>query len=168
MQMHGADTPLDGEDEKDRLNREVSEVLSEVRVALPGVQVLFAFLLALPFQSRWSEITAVQRDVYFGSLCLTLLASMLMITPSAWHRANFRAYDKRRLIVLASRCTLAGLALLGLAMCGVLYVIAEELFPRGAALSVTMLAAACIAAGWWLIPFRDRRRHRTIVQESDD
>jgi predicted neutral ceramidase superfamily lipid hydrolase len=103
MSLHGADTPLDGEAEKTRLDREASELFEEIRVALPGVQVLFAFLLALPFQSRWKHVSELQQDAYFAALCLALLASMLLIAPSAWHRTNFRRYDKRRLVVIATR-----------------------------------------------------------------
>ncbi|MCW2928525.1 MAG: hypothetical protein JWM86_2493 [Thermoleophilia bacterium] len=158
MELHGQDAPLDGEDQKERLDRELSELLEEIRVALPGVQMLFAFLLAVPFQSRWTHVTEPQRDVYFAALCLTLFATVMLIAPSAYHRTNFRAYDKRRLIVIASRLALAGIASLAAAMTGVIYVIGEQLFGTPQALAFSALAALLFVAMWGALPLRDRLR----------
>ncbi len=168
MELSGADTPLDGEDRKDRLDRETSEVLDEVRVALPGVQVLFAFLLALPFQSRWEAVPAAQRSIYFAALCLALLSTLLLVLPSAWHRVNYRAYDKRRLIILGSRCTLAGLASAAGAMCGVLFVIADELYDARVATAIGIAAAIVFTSAWGLLPVRDRARFRARHASNDD
>ncbi len=160
MELHGQDAPLAGEDEKARLDRELGEMLEEIRVALPGVQVLFAFLLALPFQARWDEVSTVQREVYFGALSLALVASALLIAPSAYHRSNFRAYDKRHLIVVASRMALAGIAALGAAMTGTLYVVADQLFGTPQALAFAALAAVLFILLWFALPLRDRVRIR--------
>jgi predicted neutral ceramidase superfamily lipid hydrolase len=165
MSLHGADTPLDGEAEKTRLDREASELFEEIRVALPGVQVLFAFLLALPFQSRWKHVSELQQDAYFAALCLALLASMLLIAPSAWHRTNFRRYDKRRLVVIATRSVLTSLALLALAMSAVLFVIADELFSTPAALGAAGVALIAFGIVWWLLPLRERAQYRSTVNE---
>jgi hypothetical protein len=160
MTLSGQDAPLAGEDEKARLDRELGEMLEEIRVALPGVQVLFAFLLALPFQARWDEVTELQRQVYFAALCLALIASALLIAPSAYHRSNFRAYDKRHLIVVASRMALAGIASLAAAMTGTLFVIADVLFGHLEAALFAALAAVLFALLWGALPLRDRVRIR--------
>lgn len=150
----------DDEQPEERLNRELIELLNELRVALPGVQVLFAFLLALPFQSGWDQVTDLQRDVYFVALCLALLASALLIAPSAYHRSNFRSYDKARLIVLASRLSLLGMASLAASMCGVMHLIADVIFGASAGLSAALAAAALFVALWLFVPWRDRRAWR--------
>ena len=73
-------------EEQERLNRRLIELLNEIRVAMPGVQVLFGFLLAVPFQQRFAEVTAFQRDVYFFTLVASALATALFIAPTAFHR----------------------------------------------------------------------------------
>jgi hypothetical protein len=156
--ISGHDVPLEaGERAQARLDRELAETLEEIRVVLPGVQVLFAFLLALPFQSGWGQVTDLQRDVYFVSLCLALLATALLIAPSAYHRSNFRSYDKARLIVLASRLSLCGMATLAASMCGVMHLIADVIFGASAGVSAALAAAALFVALWLFVPWRDRR-----------
>src|SRR5687767_5077601 len=98
------------ESEGQRVNRELLELLGELRVALPGVQVLFAFLLAVPFQARFADATTFQRDVYFATLVLSALASVLLIAPSALHRLNFRTVDKRRIVFLSNSLAVWGAA----------------------------------------------------------
>jgi hypothetical protein len=155
--LSGHDVPLDeGERAQERLDRELAETLEEIRVVLPGVQVLFAFLLAVPFQSGWDRVTDLQRDVYFVSLCLTLLASALLIAPSAYHRSNFRTYDKARLIVLASRLSLFGMASLAASMCGVMHLIADVIFGASTGISAAVAAAVLFLALWLFVPWRDR------------
>ena len=87
----------DGDGERD-LDKEMIELLNELRVALPGVQVLFGFLLILPFSNGWKDVSSVQRDVYFVSLLCTAVASALLIAPSAQHRIRWRAHDKEYLL----------------------------------------------------------------------
>ena len=127
------------ESERQRVNRELLELLGELRVALPGVQVLFAFLLAVPFQARFADATTFQRDVYFVTLVLSALASILLIAPSALHRLNFRTPDKRRIVFLSNTLTVWGLLVLALAMTGVMLLIGDVLFSR---------LAAVLIAGW--------------------
>ena len=78
------------EEEQERLNRQLIELLNEIRVAMPGVQVLFAFLLAVPFQQRFTEATPFQRNVYFGTLIASAVATALFIAPTAYHRVMLR------------------------------------------------------------------------------
>lgn len=165
--LHGHDAPLEGEREKERLDRELGETLEEIRVVLPGVQVLFAFLLAVPFQAGWENVSGLQRHVYFGSLCLALVASTLLISPSAYHRSNFRAYDKRRLIVLASTLTLAGIAALALAMGLAIMLVADVLFDSRVAGIVAAAAGSLFITLWFVLPLRDRREFRRQSARAD-
>lgn len=105
----GANPSEQVESEQERLNRELDQLLGEVRVAMPGVQVLFAFLLAVPFQQRFAEVTAFQRDVYFGTLPSAAAASALFVAPTAYHRLMFGGRDKANLVAVSSRLALAGL-----------------------------------------------------------
>src|SRR5512140_1245302 len=87
---HDAAAVEDEETEKERLDRNLMELLGELRVALPGVQVLFAFLLAVPFQAGFVRVTTFQRDVYFFTLCCALAATVCLIAPTPFHRLTFR------------------------------------------------------------------------------
>ncbi|MGH2737606.1 MAG: DUF6328 family protein, partial [Actinomycetota bacterium] len=91
------------ESKGERLDRELGELLQELRVALPGVQVLFAFLLTVPFSQGFARMTAFQRDLYFAILLATALSSVLFIAPTAYHRIRWRDYDKERLLVTSTR-----------------------------------------------------------------
>ena len=105
-----------------------SELLQELRVALPGVQVLFAFLLAVPFQQGFEKITAFQKGVYFGTLICTAISAVMLISPSAYHRLTFRYQQKRRLVFYANRFSIVGLVFLALAMTGAIMLITDVLF----------------------------------------
>src|SRR5687767_1325579 len=117
-------------DEKDggRLDRELIELLNELRVALPGVQVLFAFLLTVPFTQRFTTLTTTQEKIYYATLLCTTASTILLIAPSAHHRINFRQQDKAYIVFLANRMTIAGLGLLALAMSGVVFLITDVLY----------------------------------------
>jgi hypothetical protein len=146
------------ESERQRVNRELLELLGELRVALPGVQVLFAFLLAVPFQARFADASTFQRDVYFGTLVLSALASVLLIAPSALHRLNFRTVDKSRIVFLSNSLVIWGLLVLALAMTGVMLLIGDVLFGRVAALVIAAAAASVFGFFWWLLPVMEGRR----------
>ena len=105
-----------GESEKERVDRELIELLNELRVALPGVQVLSAFLLTVPFSSRFPELTSGQRTLYFVTFVLSLLALTSLMAPSTYHRIRFRDGDKERMLRTANRFVIVGTALLALAM----------------------------------------------------
>ena len=144
------------ESEKERLDRNLMELLGELRVALPGVQVLFAFLLAVPFQVGFEKVTAFQRDAYFATLCFALIASACLIAPTAFHRVTFRLHQKRALVAVSNRLALAGLAALALAMTCVMMLIADVLFGTAATVVVTALTAALLGTLWAALPLRHR------------
>jgi Family of unknown function (DUF6328) len=145
------------ETEKERLDRNLMELLGELRIALPGVQVLFAFLLAVPFQQGFKRVTSFQRDVYFATLCCALVASACLIAPTPFHRLTFRLHQKRALVAIANRLTIAGMALLALAMSGVILLISDVLFGAATAAVATALSALVFVLLWGVLPLRHRR-----------
>jgi hypothetical protein len=146
------------ETEEERLDRNLSELLQELRVALPGVQVLFAFLLAVPFQQGFEKITSFQKDVYFGTLICTAIAAVMLISPSAYHRVTFRYQQKRRLVFYANRFSIVGLVFLALAMTGAIMLITDVLFGTTATIVVTALAAVFFGFFWFALPLQRRLR----------
>jgi uncharacterized protein DUF6328 len=156
------------ESESERLDRNLSELLQELRVALPGVQVLFAFLLAVPFQQNFTKITPFQERVYFATLLLTAASAVLLIAPSAFHRMTFRLQQKDNLIFIANRLAIAGLGLLALAMTGAIMLITDVLFGTAATIVTSGLTLAAFAAFWYLLPLRYRvSLTRSEQSESD-
>ena len=144
------------ESEDARLDRNLGELLQELRVALPGVQVLFAFLLAVPFQQNFTTITPFEKRVYFGTLLCTAMSAALLIAPSAYHRITFHLQQKRELVFLANRFTIAGLSFLALAMTGAIVLITDVLFGSVATIVTGVGAAATFVALWYVLPLRRR------------
>jgi hypothetical protein len=148
------------ETEGERLDRNLGELLQELRVALPGVQVLFAFLLAVPFQQGFTKITSFQKGVYFATLLCTAISAMLLISPSAYHRLTFRYQQKRRLVFYANRFAIAGLTFLALAMTGAITLITDVLFGTVATAVTSSITVIVFAAFWYALPLRRRFRLR--------
>jgi membrane-bound acyltransferase YfiQ involved in biofilm formation len=146
------------ETEDERLDRNLSELLQELRVALPGVQVLFAFLLAVPFQQNFTKISAFDEKVYFATLLCTAISAALFISPSAYHRVTFRLQQKRELVMLANRMTIMGLGFLALAMTGVIMLITDFLFSGVATAVISASALMLFVTLWYLLPLRRRLR----------
>src|SRR3954466_8125196 len=149
----------DGETRKERIDRELIELLNELRVALPGVQFLFAFLLIVPFQQKSDQVTDFQRGVYYVALAAAALATALLIAPAAQHRILFRQQDKENLLRRSNRSAVAGLLALGLAICSALLLVVDVLFSLTLAW-VTAGALAVLLAWWWLAVPRWMRAHR--------
>lgn len=138
------------ETEQQRLNRQLDQLLQELRVAMPGVQVLFAFLLAVPFQQRFTAVTEFQQDVYFVTLLAAAMASALFIAPTAFHRLRFEDHDKAFLVNIASKMALAGLVFLAIAMNGAVLLVADVLFD-GAVVTVTVAVSGAVYVGLWFV-----------------
>src|SRR5947207_15075169 len=130
---------------RDDLNRELIELLNELRVALPGVQVLFAFLLAVPFANGWQRVTDFQRDVFFVAFLTTTAATILLIAPSTYHRLRWPEHDNEHMLVTANRLTIAGSVFLAAAMVWVVLLLTDLLSPLGWALLATVVVAAAFA-----------------------
>jgi hypothetical protein len=148
------------ESEEERLDRNLTELLNELRVALPGVQVLFAFLLAVPFSQRFSELAPYQVKIYFGTLISSAAASAFLIAPSAHHRVEFRMKDKHYIVLMANRLAIIGLALLALAMTGVVLLITNLLYGTAASVIVTTVTALVFGLLWYGIPLRRRLKRQ--------
>jgi len=149
------------EEPKARLDRELIELLNELRVALPGVQVLFAFLLTLPFTQAFDKLNGAQRNVYFITFLCTALAVALLIAPSSYHRLRFRHHDKERMLQIANRLLIAGMAFVALAVTGVVYLITDLLFGVPWAALTTAAVAGWFAWFWYGLPLtRADPKHR--------
>jgi Family of unknown function (DUF6328) len=135
----------DGED----LDRELIELLNELRVALPGVQVLFAFLLAVPFSQRFERVTEFQKDVYFMTLLTTAASTILLIAPSAYHRLRWRQHDKERLLRVSNGLAIAGTLFLAVAMTCAVLLITDVLFDRTGAVVAAVMTALGFAVFWY-------------------
>lgn len=136
------------DDEQERLNRQMLELLNEVRVAMPGVQVLFGFLLAVPFQQRFSHTTAGERVVYLVTLLAAAAATALLIAPSAYHRVMFQRRQKPRIIRTGTRQFVLALLALAIAMNGAVLLVTDYLFPSPTVV-VTVACLSCLFAWLW-------------------
>jgi Family of unknown function (DUF6328) len=149
----------DDESEKERLDRNLEQLLQELRVALPGVQVLFAFLLTVPFSQGFVKLTDFERDLYFFVLMTTALATTFLIAPTAIHRMLFREGRKREIVMRSNTLSLIGLAVLAVAMTSAVTLIAHFVLGATAAV-VTAIATALVIAGlWYALPLRDKYIH---------
>ena len=104
------DRPQDEESPKERADRELIELLNELRVVLPGVTVLLAFLLAVPFAKGWTRVTGFQRDVFVVAFLSTAVSVALLTAPSSYHRLRFRHGNKERMVRIGNRLAIAGIA----------------------------------------------------------
>jgi hypothetical protein len=152
------------ETEEQRRNRELIELLNELRVALPGVQVLFAFLLAVPFQRGWPHLAHRDRAVFYAALLATALSTALLIAPSSYHRLRWRDRDKEYLLEASNRLTIAGLFFLAVSVNCVVFVVSDYLYGYAAAAPATATMASSFAVLWYALPLRrallDRRSRR--------
>jgi hypothetical protein len=140
------------ESEADRLDRELIELLNELRVALPGVQVLFAFLLTVPFTNRFTRVNDLQQDAYLLALVATAIGSIFLMTPTAYHRIRFRDRDKEALIRTANRLAIAGTVCVAIAMTASVFLVADVLFKKTVTGTVTGLVAGCVVWFWYGLP----------------
>jgi hypothetical protein len=153
------------ESEEQRHNRELIELLNELRVALPGVQVLFAFLLAVPFANGFPKLSDLDRDIFFVAFIATALSTVLLIAPSSYHRLRWRQHDKERMLVISNALTIAGLFLLAVAITAAVFVITDFLFHHAWAAAFTAIVAATFLLLWYGLPLaaaiQDRRSKRS-------
>ena len=145
------------ESEKERLDRNLEQLLQELRVALPGVQVLFAFLLTVPFSQGFVKLTDFERDGYFFVLMTTALATALLIAPTAIHRMLFREGMKREIVMRSNTLSLIGLAVLALAMTSAVTLIAHFVLGSAAAIATGIITAVVLIGLWYVMPLADRR-----------
>jgi hypothetical protein len=147
---------LTGEDRQEVTARELIELLNELWVILPGVQVLFAFLLMVPFTQRFPDLDDLETGVFFMTLLCTAVATVLLIAPSAHHRILWRGGVREQRLALGNMLTIAGLIFLLPAIVGVVFVITAFIFGLTAAVVVTGLLALFFALLWFVLPLRYR------------
>ena len=145
------------ETQLERLDRNLEELTGELRVVVTGVQVLFAFLLIVPFDTGFAHVGSFERAVYFVTLVLATLAAVCTLAPSAEHRFLFRHEDKQHLVFSSSRVVIAGLGCLALAMCGCLLLVTTKLFGVSAGVLTAALGALPFTLLWFAVPLRRRR-----------
>ena len=144
--------PKHPEDEEAKRDRQMIELLNELRVALPGVQILFAFLLTVPFTQGWEKTTAFQRDVFFVTLVATVFSTACLIAPSSAHRIRFHRNDRAWLIESASHLVIVGLSALAVAIVGAFLLISDVLFDGTRVWVYTGLVAALVVGLWFVRP----------------
>lgn len=157
------------ESERERLDRNMNELLQELRVSQTGVQILFAFLLTLPFTQRFTQITEFERDVYIVALLLSAAASAFFIGPVSFHRLLFRRQEKRELIFVGNAMSILGLACLAVAINAVILLITHFLLGETAAIVITVCSGAVFLFLWYAIPLSRLRyaRRREKPQERE-
>ena len=149
------------ESEQERLDRNLQELLGELRVALPGVQVLFAFLLVVPFNQGFADLTPGQERLYLFTLLTAGVASALLIAPTAQHRITFRMQEKDYIVRTGNRLALAGLAVLALSMTSAIGLVVDVVFSWETAVACSAAIGLLFAALWYAMPIaRVRRRNR--------
>jgi uncharacterized protein involved in cysteine biosynthesis len=142
------------ESEVERLDRNLQEMLGELRVALPGVQVLFAFLLVVPFNQRFAEVTDFQQTVFFVTLLFTAASTVCLIAPTVHHRLEFRRQDKERIVRTGNSIVVLGLGLLAIAMTGAVLFVTDFLYGSTTTVAAAGALGVAFAALWYLIPLR--------------
>jgi predicted membrane channel-forming protein YqfA (hemolysin III family) len=144
------------EDGKKDLDRELIELLNELRVVLPGVQVLFAFLLTVPFTNQFSQISNAQRQVFFVTFLLTTASTALLIAPSAYHRLRWRQHDKEQMLRTANRLSIGGMVFLTFALVCAAFLVTDLIFHATMAALVTAAVAGFFVWFWWGLPLLRR------------
>ena len=142
----------EGESKSERLNRELMELLQELRVVIPGVQVLLAFLLTAPFQQRFAQLPGSLRNAFFASIACATLATAFLIAPSAHHRLRWRAGEKERLVRLGNLMAIAGTVFLAAAIVLAVYVVTNVLFTTDMALWTALAFVVVFAGLWYVLP----------------
>jgi hypothetical protein len=152
----------------ERLDRNFNELLGELRIALPGVQVLFAFLLVVPFSQGFSDLSGFERGIYLTVLLCTALASAFLIAPTAYHRILFRRGHKPDVLFFANRAAMIGLTFLALAMCGAILLITHVLFGPATSIPITAASTAVFFTLWYLLPVVRGRGNDADVEDAPD
>jgi Flp pilus assembly protein TadB len=149
---------IDGETADARRNRQLTELLNELRVALPGVQMLFGFLLAVPFSQRFTHVTSNQQGLYYSAFVAAAGASVCFIAPTSFHRIVWQHGDKGLLLRISSALTIVGTVFLAVAIGSVMLFITSYLYGTSYAAVAGSLLVAALVVLWYLVPLAVRLR----------
>jgi O-antigen/teichoic acid export membrane protein len=152
----------------ERLDRNTVELLNELRVAGTGIQVLFAFLLIVPFNAGWRRVSSFERYDYFVTLLCVAIAATLLIAPSVHHRLLFRRGEKEYLVSISNRFLIVASVFLSVGLTGILVLITDFLFGGAAAAVVGTLTALFLATVWFAIPLQRRQRFAEVPRGSSE
>ncbi|MDP8953388.1 MAG: DUF6328 family protein [Actinomycetota bacterium] len=141
---------------QEEIDRELDEFLGEVRVVLPAVTVLFAFLLTIPFTARFELLSRVSRTAYFVAFITTATAIVLLLGETGYHRLRSKPYDKDRMLRTSSRQAIAALALLAVALSAVVFLVTSVLYGSGAAVAFTGFLGLLAVGTWFVLPLQRR------------
>ncbi len=147
--------------EEPKRDRQMLELLNELRVALPGVQILFAFMLTVPFSVRFDKLTTFQRDVYYGTLIATALSAACLIAPSAAHRLRFHQGEREWIVESANDMMIAGLVFLAVALGGSVLLITDIMFDGARVWIYTGVVVAIIVTLWFVRPLQRAARGKS-------
>jgi len=151
--------PPDDESEAERLNRNFDDILQELRVSQNGTQILFAFLLTVPFSNGYSKVTDFQQGFYFAALLLSALSAALLIAPAVMHRVLFRKHHKKDLVYAASRVALGGQVLLTFAVAASVFLVADYLYGHALAAATALFVMAWTSVWFFGVPLYIRAKH---------
>jgi Family of unknown function (DUF6328) len=156
VEESGGRYPETGRDEteQERTDRNLQEMLGELRVALPGVQVLFAFLLVAPLNQRFAQVTDFEKTVYFVTLLFTAASTVCLIAPTVHHRLEFRQQHKETIVTTGNRVVVLGLGLLAVAMTGAVVFVSSFLYSDTTTIVASIGAGAAFVVFWFAIPLR--------------
>jgi Family of unknown function (DUF6328) len=156
----GWDQQARSETETERLDRNWGDLLQELRVVQTGVQLLTGLLLTVPFQARFGELTGFQRAIYLATVAVAVTSTALLIAPVALHRLLFRQHARRSLVAISQRFAVGGLALLGLAVIGVVVLIFDVVTGLGGAVAAAVASLVVFGSLWVVVPLHQRHRAR--------
>ena len=157
-----------GMDEEEKRDRQMMELLNELRVALPGVQILFAFLLTVPFAQGFQRVTATQRTLFYAALLATAASTICLIAPSATHRLRFHQSDRTYVIETANKYMIAGLVFLGVAIVLAIAMVTDFIYDHWIVWAAPAAVAILLAAFWFLRPLLRSRVLRPITPPKGD
>ena len=146
---------------KERVDRELIELLNELRVVLPGVTVLLAFLLAVPFAKGWTRVTTFQRDVFVVAFLSAAVSVAFLAAPSSYHRLRFHQGDKEQLIRLGNTLAIVGIAAAAVSLDAVVLLVIDFVLSREAAIAAAAALALVVVMLWYVLPLRAALRDRS-------
>ena len=137
---------------REKQDQELIELLNEARVALSGASVLFGFLLIVPFSTRWERTTHIQREAYVVAFVATLLAVLMLMMPTAYHRLRWRERSKERMLRFSHFGAIGGVLSLAVAMTATVYLVIDTVVSTPWAIAATVLAASAFGVLWFALP----------------